>query len=58
MPEMNVLHDKLKLMATIGETEELLKKLNKLGITPFRITRSSILHDKYMEIANEQADIH
>ncbi len=58
MPEMNVLHDKLELMATIGETEELLKKLNKLGITPFRITRSSILHDKYMEIANEQADIH
>ena len=53
IPELNVLHDKLKLMATIGETEELLRKLNKLGITPFRITRSSILHDKYMEIAND-----
>ena len=55
-PELSVLSDKLKLMATIGETEELIKELNRLlGIVPYRITRSSVLHDKYMEIANEQA---
>ncbi|HSH20904.1 MAG TPA: ABC transporter ATP-binding protein [Draconibacterium sp.] len=53
MPELTVLSDKLKLMATIKETEELLKELYRLDIVPYRITRSSILHDKYMEIANE-----
>ena len=56
MPELTILNDKLKLLATIAETEELIKKLNQLGMLPYRITRSSILHDKYMEIANEQAD--
>jgi hypothetical protein len=53
MPELTVLSDKLKLMATIKETEELLKELYRLDIVPYRITRSSILYDKYMEIANE-----
>lgn len=53
MPKLNVLSDKIKLMATVGETEDLIKELNRLNLMPYRITRSSILHDKYMEIANE-----
>lgn len=55
MPELTVLTDKLKLMATISETENLLKELYRIDLVPYRITRSSVLHDKYMEIANEAA---
>jgi len=43
----NVIH----LMASIPETEELVQKLFTLGLIPYRINRSSILHDRYMEIA-------
>jgi ABC-2 type transport system ATP-binding protein len=55
LPGCTLLKDKIKLTATIGETEELLKKLNQLNVVPYRVTRSSILHDKYMEIANDSA---
>ncbi len=40
----------IQLMASIQETEELLKQLYLKGLVPYRINRSSILHDKYMEI--------
>lgn len=50
-----IIKDKIKLTATISETEELLKKLNQINEVPYRITRSSVLHDKYMEIANDSA---
>ena len=40
----------MQLMASIEETEELLKKLYLKGLIPYRMNRSSILHDKYMEI--------
>ena len=43
--------DTIRLMASIPETEELLQKLFALGLIPYRVTRSSILHDRYMEIA-------
>ena len=41
----------IRLMASIPETEELMQKLFRSGYIPYRVTRSSILHDRYMEIA-------
>ncbi|RKD90204.1 ABC transporter ATP-binding protein [Mangrovibacterium diazotrophicum] len=45
--------NRLELNATIAETESLLLQLTAAGLVPFKIERSSILHDKYMEIAND-----
>ena len=41
----------LQLSASILETKTALKKLHELGFIPYKIERSSILYDKYMEIA-------
>ena len=40
----------LLLSASIQETKIAVKKLHVLGFVPHKIERSSILHDKYMEI--------
>lgn len=53
MPELQILSDQIQFMATKSQTEELLRKLHRMDLVPYRITRSSILHDKYMEIAND-----
>ncbi len=55
-PENLFENNKIILMATISETEALLNDLYKQNFIPFRISRSSILHDKYMEITNESAN--
>jgi ABC-2 type transport system ATP-binding protein len=49
--EINISGGTVRLMASIPETEELLQKLFLSGHIPYRVTRSSILHDRYMEIA-------
>jgi ABC-type multidrug transport system ATPase subunit len=49
--EFDISGDTIHLMASIPETEELLKNLLVSGHIPYRVTRSSILHDRYMEIA-------
>jgi ABC-2 type transport system ATP-binding protein len=41
----------LLLRASIQETKAVVKKLQDLGFIPYKIERSSILYDKYMEIA-------
>ncbi len=41
----------LQLSASIQETKTALKNLHELGFIPYKIERSSILYDKYMEIA-------
>ena len=41
----------LLLSASIPETKIAVQQLHKLGFIPYRINRSSILYDKYMEIA-------
>ena len=41
----------LQLSASIQETKIAVKKLQELGFIPYKIERSSILYDKYMEIA-------
>jgi hypothetical protein len=48
--QIDVSAGSMQLMASIAETEELLKELYLKGLVPYRINRSSILHDKYMEI--------
>lgn len=40
----------LLLKANKKETKAILKKLCELGFIPYKIDRSSLLHDKYMEI--------
>jgi ABC-2 type transport system ATP-binding protein len=50
-PEYTISGNSIHLMASIPETEELLRELFLNGLIPFRVTRSSILHDRYMEIA-------
>jgi ABC-2 type transport system ATP-binding protein len=50
LPETTVESNQIRLLASISETEELLFKLYKLNLIPYKIIRSSILHDKYMEI--------
>ncbi|QBN19387.1 ABC transporter ATP-binding protein [Flavobacterium nackdongense] len=42
---------KIGLSASIEETKIVVKKLQELGYIPYKIERSSILYDKYMEIA-------
>ena len=54
--DMVVLKDRIKLMSTIVETEQLIEKLSVKGIFPYRVTRSGVMNDKYMEIINEKAD--
>lgn len=49
--ELEISGNTIRLMASIQETEELLQKLFRSGYIPYRVTRSSILHDRYMEIA-------
>lgn len=41
----------IKLSASIQETKTVVEKLQRLGFIPYKIERSSILYDKYMEIA-------
>jgi ABC-2 type transport system ATP-binding protein len=41
----------LLISASIQETKMVLKNLHDLGFIPYKIERSSILYDKYMEIA-------
>jgi ABC-2 type transport system ATP-binding protein len=41
----------LLLSASIQETKAVVKKLQDLGFIPYKIERSSILYDKYMNIA-------
>jgi ABC-2 type transport system ATP-binding protein len=41
----------LLINASIQETKIVVKRLQELGFIPYKIERSSILHDKYMEIA-------
>ena len=48
---LSIFSNQIQLSASIQETEELLDLLHKKGFVPYRIDRSSILHDKYMEIA-------
>jgi ABC-type multidrug transport system ATPase subunit len=43
--------NQLLLSASIQETKIVVKKLQQLGFIPYKIERSSILYDKYMEIA-------
>jgi len=50
-PEYTITGNTIHLMASIPETEELLQELFLNGHIPFRVTRSSVLHDRYMEIA-------
>jgi ABC-2 type transport system ATP-binding protein len=45
--------NKIKLTATITETEELMEELGRINRMPYRITRSSVLYDKYMEITHD-----
>lgn len=40
----------LSLKANEKETQTILKELYELGFVPYKIDRSSLLHDKYMEI--------
>lgn len=49
-PRVIVSANTLQVMAGIEETEELLKKLLHAGLVPYLVTRSGILHDKYMEM--------
>jgi ABC-2 type transport system ATP-binding protein len=41
----------LLISVSIQETKMVVKTLQELGLTPYKIERSSILYDKYMEIA-------
>jgi ABC-type multidrug transport system ATPase subunit len=41
----------LQLSASIPKTKEVLSDLYKKGLIPYKIERSSVLYDKYMEIA-------
>ena len=54
-PGISYLNDKIKITATITETENLLNELHRLNFIPYRISRSSVLHDKYMEISHDSA---
>ena len=49
--EFTITGNTIHLMAGIPETEDFLQKLFLNGHIPYRVTRSSILHDRYMEIA-------
>jgi ABC-type multidrug transport system ATPase subunit len=49
--ELTITPNTIQCMASVQETEELVEKLFSIGLVPYRILRSSLLHDKYMEIA-------
>ena len=49
--EYNIKANTLLISASIQETKTVVKKLQELGFIPYKIERSSILYDKYMEIA-------
>ena len=49
-PGLTITPNTIRLLAGIGETEQLIEKLSGAGCYPYRITRSGILHDKYMEM--------
>ncbi len=49
--EYNIKANTLLIRASIQETKIVLKNLHDLGFIPYKIERSSILYDKYMEIA-------
>ena len=50
-PGLHISGESIHLMASIQETEEVLQKLFQGSHIPYRVTRSSVLHDRYMEIA-------
>lgn len=49
--ELDITGDTIRILASIQETEDLLQKLFLNGHVPYRVIRSSVLHDRYMEIA-------
>lgn len=49
--ECSIKSNTLLISASIQETKMVLKNLHDLGYIPYKIERSSILYDKYMEIA-------
>lgn len=49
--DCNIKGNTLQLSASIQETKKVLKRLQELSFIPYKIERSSILYDKYMEIA-------
>ncbi len=49
-PVLTLTPNSIRLLAGIGETEMLLQKLSVAGLFPYSVTRSGILHDKYMEM--------
>jgi ABC-type multidrug transport system ATPase subunit len=49
--EYSIKANTLLISASIQETKIVLKNLHSLGFIPYKIERSSILYDKYMEIA-------
>lgn len=49
--EYSIKANTLHLSASIRETKTVLNNLHELGFIPYKIERSSILYDKYMEIA-------
>jgi len=49
--EYTVSGNQIQFLASIKETEGILVSLYDLKLVPYKIERSSILHDKYMEIA-------
>jgi ABC-type multidrug transport system ATPase subunit len=49
-PGLTVTKNTIYGMADIKESEDLLKKLYAAGLIPYQVSRSGILHDKYMEM--------
>lgn len=49
--ECSIKSNTLLISASIQETKIALKNLTELGFIPYKVERSSILYDKYMEIA-------
>jgi ABC-type multidrug transport system ATPase subunit len=49
--DYSIKDNKMLISASIQETKIAVKKLQELGFIPYKIERSSILYDKYMEIA-------
>jgi ABC-2 type transport system ATP-binding protein len=49
-PGLSIKPNSIELLASIAETETLIQKLSGDGLFPYRVTRSGILHDKYMEM--------
>jgi ABC-type multidrug transport system ATPase subunit len=49
--EYTIKSNRLLISASIQDTKIVLKNLNDLGFIPYKIERSNILYDKYMQIA-------